>query len=798
MNLHRVSRVGYSALLIAAMAASTGAFAQEANSSGAPEANAEGQNPEIIVTAQFRQQNLQDTPIAITAVSGEMLEARSQTELTDITNQAPNVLLVQNTPAYGPSIAVTIRGVGSSDFNPALEPGVGIYVDEVYYATLTGSIMDLLDLDRVEVLRGPQGTLSGRNSIGGAIRMFSKKPGSGDPGYVEATYGSRNRLNLRAAADFNLADGVDVRLAGVSKRQKGYIKRIDFGCRYPAGEYPDINPANGVPAMLPSAGGDCELGAEGEVNTSAVRGQVRLRPTDTIDINLIADYTYEKHEGGGEVIVPIYDDSGNLISPNTAPNPNINPFGYVFPIDSRFICGKYCNYSNFYNPASGRFGTFQTDPDTIFEGWGVSGQIDWDLADRMSLTSITAYRTYHSKFTNDDLLPLAEHLGLSILDFRFFSEELRLSGALGANDELQYTLGGYYSDQKSIYTARQEFRDSIGAFYQRDPVPLTTKAVFGALSYSPIENLTFNLGARYTHEDKTYTFVRLTPDGQVHPILGALNNAVGAYNAGQFDYRANVQYRFSDNVMGYVQVATGYKGGGINPRPFLPAQAVSVGTEKLINYEVGLKSDFFDRRVRLNLAAFLQKYKDIQLQTNVCPPEFGTPCLIVANAGDAEMKGFEAELSAEPIDGLLFDASLSHLDFDYTRLGAGVTGTTGPRLEDQRPFTPDWKWSVGAQYRIELGQLGSLTPRFDVSHQGRSYFTLRNDPITEIKPFTLANARLTWRNASDDLDVALEVTNVFDKYYFTTSGGSVTDPTGRYIGTPGRPRGWALTVKKEF
>ena len=233
-------------------------------------------------------------------------------------------------------------------------------------------------------------------------------------------------------------------------------------------------------------------------------------------------------------------------------------------------------------------------------------------------------------------------------------------------------------------------------------------------------------------------------------------------------------------------------------RPFLPSQAIAVGTEKLTNYEVGLKTDFFDRRMRINIAAFLEKYKDIQLQTNVCPPELGTPCLLVANAGDAEMKGFEVELSAHPVEGLLIDASLSHLDFDYTSLAPGVTGATGPRLEDQRPFTPDWKWSFGAQYTIGLGGAGSLTPRFDVSHQGTSYLALRNDPITEIKPFTLANARLTWRNPAEDLELALEVTNLFDRYYFSTSAGSLTNPNDTYLGTPGRPREWALTAKKKF
>src|SRR3954471_18821482 len=168
------------------------------------EGSSSGALQEVVVTAEFRQRNLQDTPIAITAVTGEMLEARSQLTLADVTNQAPSVTLKPNGASYGPSLAANIRGVGQFDFHPALEPGVGVYVDDVYYSTLTGSIVDLLDIDRVEVLRGPQGTLAGKNSIGGAIKLYSKKPDGRNGGYLEATLGNYGRRDFRGSADFTL------------------------------------------------------------------------------------------------------------------------------------------------------------------------------------------------------------------------------------------------------------------------------------------------------------------------------------------------------------------------------------------------------------------------------------------------------------------------------------------------------------------------------------------------------------------------------------------------------------------
>src|SRR3954464_8076835 len=189
---------------------------------------------EVVVTAQFREQRVQDAPLAITAINAEMLEARNQTSIVDVANQAPNVVLKPAPAPYGPAMQAFIRGVGQSDFNYALEPGVGIYVDDVYYSTLTGSVLDLLDLDRVEVLRGPQGTLAGQNSIGGAIKLYSKKPSGSDTGSVQATYGSFNRTDIRASADATLMkDVLFGRIAGVSHHVDGYVTRYDYGCSHP-------------------------------------------------------------------------------------------------------------------------------------------------------------------------------------------------------------------------------------------------------------------------------------------------------------------------------------------------------------------------------------------------------------------------------------------------------------------------------------------------------------------------------------------------------------------------------------
>ncbi len=818
----------------------------------ADQADAPGNEEEIVVTAQFREQNLQDTPIAITAMSAAMMEARSQTSIQDVANQAPSVTLKPQGAAFGPSLGANIRGVGQFDFNPAVEPGVGFYVDDVYYATLTGSILDLLDLDRVELLRGPQGTLSGRNSIGGSVKLFSKKPEGTNTGTIAAAYGSRNRVDLRASGDFNLAEGIDVRLAAVAKKQGGYVKRLDFGCVYPAGGPATftrafsiagasdtllVNPVGGVPARTNRT--DCVLANEGEVGFIALRGQLRFRPTDTIDINIIADYTDDDRTAAGSVLLNRTYPNGAVASPRfplplipatgsspaqnyataTAPGRDINPFAasdQLLSYDNRFICGNYCNYATYDMPADGNYRASSGDGRVKFQGWGVSGQLEWELSDSLQLNSITAFRKYTSNFSNDnDVSPMAHSLGYGPLTFRFFSHELRLNGKIG--DTIEYTIGGYYSDQKSVYTSFQDLRSSALQFQQSDPVDADSKALFAHLAWNPIEPLTLTGGIRYTKESKTYQYIRQRPYNDPTSVTAngvlPLNGTIGKYSGERVDYRLNAQYAVTDDVMAYAQFSTGFKGGGVNPRPFFIQQALSFGPETLNSYELGIKTDLFDRRVRINVAAFLSKYKGIQLSLGNCTAitgaGFGAPCALPVNAGDADIKGIEIEATYRLIEGMTVDTSLSYIDFEYKRFGTFTAGATtvavggptnlnGPQYGDYAPYTPKWKWSVGAQYEIDLGDTGSLTPRYDMAYQSKIYTVSANRSSNRIDAYLVANGRLTWRNAGRDLDVSLEVTNLFDKYYLLTLYDQTVGGQGYANGQPGRPREWAVSVKKKF
>jgi len=786
-------------------------------------ANANTTTQDIVVTAQFRRERLQDTPISITAVNAVELEAKNQTNLAQVADTAPNVSLKPQGASFGPSIVASIRGVGQNDFNPAYEPGVGIYIDDVYYPQLTGAVFDLLDLDRVEILRGPQGTLAGRNSEGGAIKLYSKKPTGENGGFVEASYGSRHMISVRAAADFKLTDTLFGRLSGVFKQQDGFVNRVDYGC---------ANPTSGVPSTR--SPGDCTISRLGGVGYQAVRGMLRWQPTDALEVNLIGDYTHDEHTIAGEV----------LLATSTVNSPNVNAAPGV-PYDNRFICGAYCNYITTGQPAGTWVPPIPVDPygaagthlaatsgtdRSLYNGWGVSGQINYQLNEAIALTSITGYRAFDTRFdSDDDLSPASIGFGQNHLTNWSFSQELRANVQLAST--LNFTLGGYYFKQKSVYDSIQDIRYVPVyplQFRQPDPTSADAKAVFAHLSWQPVSGMTLSGGLRYTDESKQQTYYRLNLDGTINRFLDPVGVAYGSgysgpdtlglfgggtvtalsgltarYHAKRVDYRAAVDYRFSPAFLVYGSFSTGFKGGGSNPRPFNAAQVIAFAPEQLNAYEVGFKSDLFGRKLRFNVSAFLNKYKDIQIPVSTCPT---APCAARLNAGAGTIKGFEAELTAFPVRGLSIDASLSYLAFSYdpNSLNPAATYPTnaGGILPNDPPTVPPWKASLGAQYKIDLGTAGSLTPRFDVNYQDRQYTGPTVIGTTRILNFipsyTLANARLTWTNADRNLDISLQATNLFDKYYLLTIFDLRGTGAGFRKGRPGNPQEFSISIKKKF
>ncbi len=797
----------------------------------------------IVVTAQMREQDVQDIPLSITAVSGEMLEARGQTRLDDISAQVPNVLLQQNPPGSGNSMRAYIRGVGQGDLSPSVEPGVGIYVDDIYFGTVTASAFDLTDLERVEVLRGPQGTLAGMNSLGGAIKLYSKKP-RGEGGYVEITAGSLGRRDIKASADFTIVeDAVFARVTGVTRNRDGYVTMYDYACVNPDDPY--VQPGTSIIAegqsAIPrlSSGGDCKIGELGDQRMYAVRGTLSIAPVGSpLEINVTADYTKDTSATQASTLIASAELTGL----------ENNPVAYQgAPYDDRFVTyGQYrrpgaalndpfATYANFYDPGvtyraadagsgppttvtpGAPNGPLISEPGSQVEGWGIAGTIDYELSDQLALKSITGYRTYDSYSSSDnDNSPIAFIGGApSLFYHNQFSQEVRLSGNL-MEDTVHFTVGGIYYDADTRYDAlihtpfsgfSSDPAKPTFSFINDDTASLTAKAGFGNVAWDVTEQLTIEGGIRVTHEKKDYLYKRLNPDGdgEYLPLSNPLNpltGQVGTYEETVTDYRGVVSYKVTPDVMFYAQYATGFKGGGVSPRPYSFYQIRSFPAEKLKAYEAGFKADVLDRRVRINGSAFYMDYIDYQGTPNVCIGDDGNPlpvdqggvpglCGQYLNVGDARVQGFELEVFLEPVDGFNIDGALSLTDFEFTSTNYN---TNEIQVGSSRPGIGDWKWSIGAQYEADLGNAGSLTPRFDVAYTPGYCGDFACTPVAINDSHTIANAKLTYQTLDKDWTASLEVRNVFDNFYY------INKFTNRWYATgqPGMPRTWAVSVRRNF
>jgi iron complex outermembrane receptor protein len=805
----------------------TGALAQQAP---APASNSGVDNAtglqEVIVTAQFRNESVQNTPLSITAIDANSLAERGQTSLNEIVADAPSVSLNQVSSAFGPSMSAYIRGIGQGDLEPALEPGVGIYVDDVYFGTLTGSLLDLLDLDRVEVLRGPQGTLEGMNSEGGAVKLFSKRPDGTESMSFDVLYGSRNHVELRASTNFAVMDNLFIRLSGVGNHQDGYENMVDFGCANPSFTATPVTfsatgvPTYGTPGTYSVAPGpltkanSCVTGQEGGTAYTAGRIAVRWAASENLDVNFIGDLSNTDQENPAETLLyagpgPLEGNAGAtegalITIPSTT--------GALLPYDQTKVpaiipSNPYNTYANYCMPSTTVpfvEAAICSSPRQTIQSWGAQMSVDWTLSPDMALKNIIADRGYTSNWSEDNdqsIWPVG--LGIEGLDHHQFSEELRLNGKW--NTVLDYTVGAFYFRELTVYPAHEDLwyvaptAPGVFNFIQDDPTLAHDKAGYLHLVYHVTSKLNATFGARYTAQDKLYHYVRLDPEGQPTGSaagVAPLNGDSASYKATRWDWRGDLDYHITDDVMAYGQFSTGFKGGGVDPRPFYVEQAVKFNPESLSTYETGIKSGWFDNHLHVNIDGYFSQYRNIQLTLAECggvggiPLAFGDPCALPYNAGDAHQKGFEMETQLR-FGGFQADANLGYLDFQYVSLNPA----TGVTLGMVTPFTPKLTAGAGLQYTVPFGGAGSLTARIDGNIRSEVWTSAVNGPYNRIAGYTVYNAHLSWDPPKGNWSVIVQAKNLTDKFYWVnvfdlaqTGGGSVS-------GIPSAPREIDLEIK---
>jgi len=617
---------------------------------------------DILVTATRIATNVQDVPIAITAVSADTLQDRQITEFASLGDIVPNATFRKSQGIYGAGVSVTLRGIGAVDTQFSTEPAVSYYIDDVYYPFLFGSNFDLLDLERVEILRGPQGTLFGRNSISGAVNLVSRKPQFDDiSAYVDLTAGVRNRLELRAGLNIPLADNLAASFSMVSKKQTGYMDILDFSCEMYRRGTPEL--AGTFPfqteATVYAAGREpdsCVIDHLGGEDMRAARGALRWQPIDGVELNVSADYTRSNNESAAEKVFETeyqqtygrlrdldqfgaaYGEYNGQFNEARANRNFITAFdrfsipGTPFRWDERFETGDaYTTYDNFcdpfpigtsipgntyYNGSLFRGGNGCDKRTVPLETWGVSGNLKWEIDDHLEVTAIAGYREMETEFGAAwDGTPLADSI-IFHRDLTWnWNAELRL---VGTYDAFEFNSGLFYYEGYADENGRPMNMRLGTQQYQNVYYFPEAKAAYLNVTFRPyeafgfMEGLSFSGGIRRSEDRKDVDYSALqdnsvpgsttfTPSGTSTLFQLAIANS-------RWDWKLGADYKVNDDILVYASASTGYRLPGFATRVFQVGQIEQQFPTSLVNYELGFKADFFDNRLRLNGAAFWIEY----------------------------------------------------------------------------------------------------------------------------------------------------------------------------------------------
>lgn len=702
---------------------------------------------EVVVTAQKREQNAQEVGIAISAVTGEQMRQLGYTNAQQVTAMAPGVHTVQ--PNGEANYAIAMRGVANSDFTTNVESPVAVYLDEVYISQMSGTGFMLFDMERVEMLRGPQGTLYGRNATGGLAHFVTVKPSQEVDGYGQLTVGRYDQIKFEGAAGGPISDVLSARISLSTHNNDGYIKNRLLDKR--------LNNANDW----------------------AGRIQLLFEPTDAFSLLLNARQSEQDIDTGFFEHVSAAEDG--VLTPNL-----VNP-----------VLGYIDNDGDVYS------GDYDKDGFNDLQTEGYSATIKWDL-ERFTLTSITDYSTVKRDYIEDsDASPVPMFNFFLTTDAEQFSQEVRLNGA---TENMNWVAGLYYLDlsvKDSNGAETEPFIDPAGdtpAVSGLDnPYETNTQSwsIFGQVERSLSDQLTGTLGARWIRDEKDHQylvnvvdFIPGTVQRNGNPnILAQLAAYSGERKDDEFSVRAALNYQVHEDLLLYASWNRGVKGGGYNA-PVFPLNpplgyddaTMSYDPEQLDAFEVGFKSRQLDGLMVLNGAAYYYDYKDYQAFQIV-----GLDT-ITTNA-DAESYGAELELQANPVDGLDLILGVAYNDIEVD-FGGGAPKTTSV----QSP-----KWNLNGLVRYQWPALGgTLAAQLDMLHRSKHYFSLTGLPTVEENGYVLVNASLMYA-AGDRWSLTAFVQNLGDEQHlvqtFDLSGPNVFGMVEQYYN---RPRWWGVSLAMYF
>lgn len=681
---------------------------------------------EIQVTARRRTESLQDVPIAVTAFSANDLALRGSADITDIAQVAPSVTL-EPSRATNSTLTAFIRGVGQQDPLAGFEQGVALYLDDVYIARPQGALLDIYDIERIEILRGPQGTLYGRNALGGAIKYVTKRLSDEPELGLKLSYGSYDQMDMVAKGSVPISDTVRVGATVASLNRDGFGKSLTTG--------------------------------EDNYNKEilAARASIELLPSDTVFIRIAADYT---------------NDDSNAVA-------GYRPYAGAVsgtPVTENV----YDTYAGATNHAS----TAGIDGNNEVTSKGIQGTIEWEASDAVTLKSVTAYREDYTESVIDfDSLAVDDFDAPVIYDNSQFSQELQL---LYSSDKISGVVGFYYLDSSAAndfdvvlgQLGRVAFGSELVA-YTGGTVDTKAWSLFADLTYSFNEDFSVSVGGRYTNDKRSADIFRGNYLGQGSPFFGnddaiflaATSDFESERTFKDFSPRLALDYKLNEDTTMYASFSRGFKAGSFDPRGAnfsSPEVADGFEPETIDSYEAGMKSTWLDGRAQTNVALFLSKYRDMQIPGSLPIDSDGDGTNdgfvgTVTNAGKAQIKGVEFEGKFLLSEKLTLQTTFNVLDADITEWLLN-----GVNVADQREVqnTPEFMSYVGLLYSTPVGS-GTLNINGNWSHKGS--IVQFETPVPEIDQdaYDLFNASIVWISDSGKYTFGVHGKNLFDNQYKT-------------------------------
>jgi iron complex outermembrane recepter protein len=786
---------------------------------------------EITVTAQKRAQNIQDVPIAISAFSAESLRARNITDLHQLSALTPNVNLDQGSVFSGSNtiLAASIRGIGQDDFAFNLDPGVGVYVDGVYLARTVGANQNLIDVDHIEILKGPQGTLFGRNTIGGAISIVTRTPGDAFAVQGLATGGSFGRRDVSFTADVPLAPTLLSSITFASMYQDGYQKRIP----YPSAAAYVTDP---VDAFKDS--GTQAFSTQGGTDEQVVRGKLLWRVADSLTLTLVGDWTHANQPLAASSVLDTVTTGPNAVF-GALYNACIE--GVMFKPTAPLVCGPRATVGTplwqansnslstrlLYGPGVTQTGnidtTYANGPNfDNLDAYGASATADWDLNSSIKLRSITAARRLRWSSDMD-----ADGSAVDLWELGFeegqhqVSEEIQLIGDL-LDSHLKLVGGLYYFNEGGYINDLVTFGAGLVQIDGPNELDTTSYAEYLHADYRPVEQLGITVGGRVSSDRKAFTggqqdlnqffykFSGCYPYNAPGSILGkptlTCQQALGFPNPSnpdqlyppgrnhesfnEFTPTANIEYHPTADLMAYLSFSKGFKSGGWTTRLTQPlplgSAAPSFGPETDKTYELGVKSEWFDHQLLLNGDVFLSNYDQIQLTyTQLASPT-------TQNAGNAQIVGAELELAWLFGRHLSFNGEVGYMDAKYLEVNPYASETTGPYL----PKTPRLKLSLSPDVHTRLWNGATVRVVADFTHTAEIYNDVQDTWILRRPKEDIVNCSAALETPNGKASLTLGGSNLTDRRFITTGIEDFT--RGVVYGDYSPPREWYAGVSVKY